>query len=130
MGRLDVNSEGLLLLTNSAELVHKFEDPKSQIERCYKVRVYGKGQKIGRVENRKITFDAITYEPKLIEPIAKPGDKHNAWYRVVLHEGKNREVRNIFEYYGYKVNRLIRTSFGPYELGDLKQGQIKEVKIL
>lgn len=126
VGRLDLNSEGLLLLTNSGELSRYFESPANKIERVYKVRVFGKRSDIS-LENEKITIDGITYRPKSIK-LTKKGAS-NSWYDVVLTEGKNREVRRIFEYFGLEVSRLIRTKFGRYSLGDMKPGEYKEVKI-
>ena len=127
VGRLDLNSEGLLLLTNSGELSRYFESPANKIERVYKVRVFGKRPPDVSLENEKITIDGMTYRPKSIK-LTKKGAS-NSWYDVVLTEGKNREIRRIFEYFGLEVSRLIRTKFGGYSLGDMKPGEYKEVKI-
>lgn len=130
VGRLDINSEGLLLLTNSGELARKLENPRSKIERCYKVRVRGNGTPI-HITDKKLFIEGVHYRPKLIAKTSAKSlnNAHNSWYEVVLTEGKNREIRKIFEHYGYQVNRLIRTSFGLYSLERLKPGEIKEVKI-
>ena len=126
VGRLDLNSEGLLLLTNSGDLSRYFESPTNKFERVYKVRSFGKGKDIS-LNNKKITIDGITYHPKFIK-LTKKGTS-NSWYEVVLTEGKNREIRRIFEYFGHEVSRLIRTKFGQYSLGDMKPSEYKEVKI-
>ncbi|GAB4165399.1 MAG: pseudouridine synthase [Rickettsiaceae bacterium] len=126
VGRLDINSEGLLLLTNSGEVSRYFESPQNRIERIYKVRVFGKGRALD-FDNQKIEIDGVKYHPKSIKQLQKTGA--NSWYEVVLTEGKNREIRRIFEYFGFEVSRLIRTNFGSYSLGNLKPGEFKEVKL-
>lgn len=126
VGRLDLNSEGLLLLTNNGDLSRYFESPVNKFERVYKVRVHGNGKAIN-IKNKKITIDGVIYNPKSINLIRS--GKTNSWYEVILTEGKNREIRKIFQHFGFQVNRLIRTEFGKYDLGDLKIGEYKEVKI-
>ena len=126
VGRLDINSEGLLLLTNNGELSRYFESPANKIERVYKVRVFGKARPID-LQGKNITIDGINYAPKSIKLTQK--DEANSWYEVVLTEGKNREIRKIFEHFGFEVRRLIRTSFGKYSLGDMKEGECREVTI-
>ena len=126
VGRLDLNSEGLLLLTTSGDLSRYFESPANKFERVYKVRSFGRGKEIS-LNNKKITIDGMTYKPKLIRLTKK--NISNSWYEVILTEGKNREIRRIFEYFDLEVSRLIRTSFGQYSLGDMKPGEYKEVKI-
>ncbi|MEM6338358.1 MAG: pseudouridine synthase [Pseudomonadota bacterium] len=126
VGRLDINSEGILLLTNNGELSRYFEKPENNIERKYKVRVYGRGRALD-IENKKIIIDEVVYRPKSIKLTKKTGA--NSWYEVVLTEGKNREIRRIFEHFGFEVSRLIRTSYGVYNLGNMKPGEFKEVKI-
>lgn len=126
VGRLDINSEGLLLLTNNGELSRYFESPVNKIERTYKVRVFGRGRELD-IENKKITIDGINYRPKSIKLTQKSGA--NSWYEVVLTEGKNREIRKIFEHFGFEVSRLIRTKFGKYSLGKMNPGEFTEVKI-
>ena len=130
VGRLDINSEGLLLLTNSGELARKLENPRNQIERRYKVRVRGNKNPI-HITDQKLLIEGVHYKPKLITrtPVKSLKNSYNSWYEVVLTEGKNREIRKIFEHYGYQVNRLIRTSFGLYSVDELQPGEIKEVKI-
>ena len=129
VGRLDINSEGLLLLTNNGELSRYLEKPQNKIERRYKVRVYGIKKPIN-ITNKKIVINGISYHPKSIKLIKKSlNNTCNSWYEVILTEGKNREIRKIFEYFGFKVNRLIRTRFGSYDLDNMKQGEYKEVTI-
>lgn len=126
VGRLDLNSEGLLLLTNNGDLSRYFESPKNQFDRIYKVRSFGSGREIN-IQNQKVIVDGITYHPKSIK-LTRKGTS-NSWYEVVLTEGKNREIRRIFEHFNHEVSRLIRTKFGQYSLGDMKPGEFKEVKI-
>ena len=131
VGRLDLNSEGLLLLTNSGTFASKLESPKSNIDRVYKVRTYGDISRLttqlnkGRIYSIKI--DGIIYKPKLIKLVSE--SRTNSWFEVILTEGKNREIRKIFEYFNLEVNRLIRTKYGKYELGNLKPGEFKEVEV-
>ncbi len=124
IGRLDLNSEGLLLLTNNGELSRKFELPGNKIERTYKVRAYGNANLIRNYKN--ITIDQVHYNPKSIKLIKSGG--LNSWFEVVLTEGKNREIRKIFEYFGLIVNRLIRVKYGNFVLGDLQPNCYKEVE--
>ncbi|MDR1008745.1 MAG: rRNA pseudouridine synthase [Rickettsiales bacterium] len=124
VGRLDLNSEGLLLLTNSGELQRALE--KGDFERVYKVRVRGLArQSVFDKLARGITVDGIKYRPITVE-VEKAGAT-NSWFKVVLREGKNREIRKVFSALGYDVNRLIRTSYAGMELGDLKAGEVKEI---
>lgn len=139
VGRLDLNSEGILLLTNNGEVARFFERPENNIERIYKVRAFSrsKQQKPLNFSNKQIVIDGINYKPKSIKLIktnvensndtAKKGA--NNWYEVILTEGKNREIRKIFEHFGFEVNRLIRTSYGQYKLGKMQPGEVKEVKL-
>lgn len=130
VGRLDFNSEGLLLLTNSGDLARAFENPANKITRCYKVKIFGHGPAIN-LRDKKLIIDGIRYHPKLIQKMDNtPQDKLTHWYWVELEEGKNREIRKIFDYYGYRVLKLIRMSFGQYSLDNLKPGEIKEVQII
>ena len=126
VGRLDINSEGILLLTNNGKLSRYFEKPENDIERKYKVRVYGRGRALD-IENKKIIINEVVYRPKSIKLTKKIGA--NSWYEVVLTEGKNREIRRIFEHFVFEVSRLIRTGYGVYNLGNMKPGEFKEVKI-
>ncbi|MGI4775326.1 MAG: pseudouridine synthase [Janthinobacterium lividum] len=123
VGRLDLNSEGLLLLTNDGNLSRYLELPTNKLIRIYKVRAYGNSNIIEKAQF-PIEIDGIVYNPKSVKLIGERGK--NSWFEVVLWEGKNREVRKIFEHFSLSVNRLIRTKYGPYELGDLKPGQYCE----
>ena len=128
VGRLDVNTAGLLLFTTDGELAHRLMHPSSQIEREYLVRVRGQPgadaiRKLLRgvsLEDGPAAFDRIVDEP------ASAGDAaaRNASYRLVLHEGRNREVRRMWEAVGYEVSRLLRIRYGPIELPrDLRPGK-------
>ncbi len=130
VGRLDFNSEGLLLLTNSGDLARSFENPANKITRIYKVKIFGHGPTIN-IQSKQLVIEGVRYHPKLIKRMDSTSqEKLTHWYLVELEEGKNREIRKIFAYYGYKVIKLIRTSFGQYNLGNLTPGEIKEVKII
>jgi 23S rRNA pseudouridine2605 synthase len=171
IGRLDLNSEGLLLLTNNGDLARKFELPSNKFERTYKVRAYGditnimhyqesviatesveyppviasaakqsQASKVmpreiatlytkapsrnDRVTHQPLVINKICYRPKSIKLI-KAG-RTNSWFEVALTEGKNREIRKIFEYFGLQVNKLIRIKYGSFLLGSLKPGEYRE----
>lgn len=126
VGRLDLNSEGLLLLTNSGELSRKLELPENGWSRRYKVRVHGyvDKKKLAEVE-KGVTVDGINYGACKIEFTGQ--NASNAWLLVTLNEGKNREIRKLMKHIGLEVSRLIRLSYGPFQLGNLKRGEVKEV---
>jgi 23S rRNA pseudouridine2605 synthase len=130
VGRLDLNSEGLLLLTNDGELARGLELPAAGVMRRYRARAYGRitQERLDRLRDG-ITVDGVRYGP--IEARldkAKEGPQgSNLWITVTLAEGKNREVRRVLESLGLKVNRLIRLSYGPFALGTLEVGEIEEV---
>lgn len=126
IGRLDINSEGLLLLTNSGEFKQYAE--RSKWKRVYKVRVFGNltsemiamfwnGLKIGQYQ----------YAPMKVQIISCTG--MNSWCLCTLTEGRNREIRKLFDYFNLQVNRLIRIKYGPFDLSSLKLGEIKEVQL-
>ena len=127
VGRLDYDSEGLLLLTNDGELARQLELPSTAWIRRYRVRVYGRPQpnQLDRL-SRGVTIDGIKYGTIDIK-LDKQGPS-NAWLTIGLREGKNREVRKLMESIELKVMRLIRISFGPFQLGNLEAGKIEEVK--
>jgi 23S rRNA pseudouridine2605 synthase len=127
VGRLDLNTEGLLLLTNDGGLARFMELPTTGWRRKYKVRVLGKVDE-GKLQalEKGITIDGFHY--KSIEAVLENQAGANAWLNVVLTEGKNREVRRVMEALGLKVNRLIRVAYGPFQLGDLPKGAVIEVK--
>ncbi len=128
VGRLDYASEGLLLMTNDGALVRHLELPKYQIPRTYKVRVYGvvPEEMIQRLA-LGLNFEGVQYQSTHAEIGKKEG--RNVWIKMILKEGKNREIRNMMTFFDLKVNRLIRDSFGPVTLGDLKPGEVKSVDI-
>ena len=128
IGRLDYNSEGLLLLTNSGSFKRKMELPKNNFERVYKVRVQGFIDKnfIDRL-SKGLRIKHIKYKPIKVSLISKT--KTYSWIKMSLLEGKNREIRNIFESLNITVTRLIRISYGAYKLGSLERSKLKKVKI-
>ncbi|AAU04001.1 pseudouridine synthase [Rickettsia typhi] len=125
IGRLDLNSEGLLLLTNSGDLAHQFEMPSSKLKRVYNVRAYGNANFLLKNNYNNLKIDGIFYNPYSIKLLRQ--NKNNSWFEVVLFEGKNREIRRIFEYFGLKVNKLIRVQYGALKIGNLKPGDYKEI---
>ena len=126
VGRLDLNSEGLMLLTNDGALARKLELPETGWLRRYRVRVHGRVDvKSLRGLSTGITVDGIKYGP--IEAALERTQGSNAWINLALREGKNREVRRVMEHLGYQVTRLIRTAYGPFHLGGLKKGATAEV---
>lgn len=126
IGRLDLNTEGLLLLTNDGELSRYLELPATGWSRKYRVRVHGK-LNYAALEKLKdgITIEGIHYK-SIDVTIDKEGA--NSWLTITLREGKNREIRKVMDHLGLKVNRLIRVSYGPFNLGKLEIGAIEEVK--
>lgn len=126
VGRLDLNSEGLLLLTNNGELSRLLELPQNGWSRRYKVKVHGQvtQQKLDSVSNG-VTIDGVDYGPVKITIDNTQGT--NTWLTITLSEGKNREIRRLMQYIGLEVARLIRLSYGPFQLGSLKKGEVKEV---
>lgn len=126
IGRLDFNSEGLLLLTNDGELARHLELPSTGWTRRYRVRVFGTPEAAALAKLAKgMTVDGVHYGP--IEAKVEQGEKSNAWLAVSLQEGKNRELRKVFEAIGHKVSRLIRIAYGPFQLGKLPDGEVKEI---
>lgn len=126
VGRLDLNSEGLLLLTNDGGLARELEHPSRGWTRRYRVRVYGKiNERMFKPLARGVTIDGLRYGP--IQVKLDHEARSNAWVTVTLKEGKNREIRKVMEHVGLKVSRLIRTAFGPFQIGSLKAGDLKEM---
>lgn len=122
VGRLDYNTEGLLLLCNNGEVKRKLELPKYKIIRIYKCKVYGKvPNDIKQKSQKGLTINGITYAPVACEITHSDTNQH--WLKFILTEGKNREIRNICEYFGLKVSRLIRIQYGAIKLAKLKPGQ-------
>ncbi len=126
VGRLDYNSEGLLLLTNDGALKRFLELPKTQIQRRYRARAFGNITQ----ERLDILAEGVVVEGIHYAPVYAELDKiqgKNAWVTFTLTEGKNREIRKIMTYLGYEVNRLIRTDYGAFALGKMTDGDIKEI---
>jgi 23S rRNA pseudouridine2605 synthase len=127
IGRLDLNSEGLLLLTNDGDLARELELPNNKWQRRYRVRVYGRpNEKSFSALLSGITVDGVRYKSIDVKIDRQQGA--NAWLTVSLIEGKNREIRRIMEHLGFSVSRLIRISFGPFQLGNLEKGDVEEVR--
>ncbi|TVR97814.1 MAG: rRNA pseudouridine synthase [Rhodospirillales bacterium] len=126
VGRLDLTSEGLLLLTNAGALARHLELPSTGWTRRYRARVYGIVDEAGLAAlAHGIAVDGIRYGAVQARIDSQRGD--NAWLTVSLGEGKNREVRRVLEHLGLRVNRLIRVGYGPFQLGGLARGEVKEV---
>jgi 23S rRNA pseudouridine2605 synthase len=127
IGRLDYNTEGLLLLTNDGGLARHMELPATGWVRRYRVRAMGR-LSTADLENLKngLEVDGVQYGP--IEAVIDSVQTANMWLTIAIREGKNREVRKILEHLGLTVNRLIRVSFGPFQLLDLAPGSVEQVK--
>ena len=127
VGRLDINTEGLLLLTNDGGLARIIELPETGWLRRYRVRCYGEiNQATLDTLKEGVTIDGMHYGPIEATLDREKGD--NVWLTLGLREGKNREVKRVLEYFGLAVNRLIRVSFGPFQLGELAEGAVEEVR--
>jgi 23S rRNA pseudouridine2605 synthase len=126
VGRLDYNSEGLLLLTNDGALARRLELPATGWTRRYRVRVHGApdADALKKLE-KGVTVEGIAYGP--IRARIDSAQRSNAWITLSLQEGRNREVRRVMEHLGLEVNRLIRTAYGPFQLGALERGAVREV---
>ena len=127
VGRLDLSSEGLLLLTNDGELKRRLELPSTGWLRRYRVRVHGHPED-SRLKALAggITVDGVTYGSIDAKLDRAQGD--NAWLTMALREGRNREVRRVLEHLGFQVSRLIRVAYGPFQLGSLPERGIEEVR--
>ena len=125
VGRLDMNTEGLLLLTTDGELKRALELPSSGVERVYRARVFGEVSQAQLEELiHGIEIEGIRYGS--IDANMERRTGRNAWVEMKLTEGKNREVRRVLEFMGLEVSRLIRVAYGPFELADLPKGKIWE----
>lgn len=126
VGRLDLNSEGLLLLTNDGAFARRLELPSNGWQRRYRARAFGR---VSQAELDHLAdgveVDGVRYGP--IEAKLERGQGANAWIAVAISEGKNREVRRVLEALGLKVNRLIRIAYGPFQLGTLPVGAVEEI---
>ncbi|MGY6552094.1 MAG: pseudouridine synthase [Erythrobacter sp.] len=122
IGRLDLNTEGLLLLTNDGELKRRMELPASQVPRTYRARAFGEVTQSALEDLMDgIEIEGVRYGP--IDANLERSSGRNLWVEMTITEGKNREVRRVLEHLGLKVNRLIRIAYGPFELGNLGRGQ-------
>ncbi len=127
VGRLDLNSEGLLLLTNDGGIKRKLELPSTGWLRKYRVRVNGRPKDEDFAPLRKgLVIDGERFLPMDVSLDRQQGA--NAWLTIGLREGKNREIRRAMEDIGYAVNRLLRVSYGPFQLGSLKPGEVEEIR--
>jgi len=126
IGRLDLNSEGLLLLTNDGALARRLELPATGWIRRYRVRVFGAvDPKMLATLARGVTVDGVRYGPIEAGLDSRKGD--NCWLTLGLREGRNREIRKVMAHLGLPVSRLIRVSYGPFQLGQLTRGAVEEV---
>lgn len=126
IGRLDLTTEGLLLLTNSGALSRRLELPSTGWARRYRVRAYGRvTQKALDSLKDGVEIDGVQYGPVRAQLDQQQGG--NVWVTLSINEGKNREVRNLMRHLDLQVNRLIRTAYGPFQLGKLPKGGIEEV---
>ncbi|AWW75057.1 pseudouridine synthase [Erythrobacter sp. KY5] len=129
IGRLDLNTEGLLLLTNDGGLKRQMELPSSGIPRTYRARAFGdvsQEQLEALIEG--VEIDGVRYGSIDANLERGGASGKNQWIEMTITEGKNREVRRVIEYLGLKVNRLIRTAYGPFGLGDLPRGQAVRIR--
>ncbi len=126
VGRLDIDSEGLLLLTTGGGVKRVLELPRTGLARRYRVRVYGplRAERLAAL-TKGVEIEGVRYGPVSVSVRRSGGS--NAWLDVTVHEGKNREVRRVLQYVGLQVNRLIRTAYGPIGLGSLPRGALEEV---
>jgi 23S rRNA pseudouridine2605 synthase len=129
VGRLDLTSEGLLLLTNDGSLARFLERPEQALERRYRVRIHCGSEGVDETALKKlekgITVDGFRYQG--IGASLDQIKGHNAWLNITLTEGKNREIRKVMEHLGWPVSRLIRLGFGPFQLGQLEEGAVEEI---
>lgn len=127
IGRLDLNTEGLLLMTNDGGLKRQMELPSSGVERIYRARAFGKISQ----EQLERLIDGITIEDVRYGSINANLERRtgrNQWIEMKLAEGKNREVRRVLEHFGLRISRLIRTAYGPFDLGDIPKGGVEQVR--
>jgi 23S rRNA pseudouridine2605 synthase len=127
VGRLDLNTEGLLLMTNDGGLKRAMELPTSEVPRTYRARTFGS---VSQAQLESL-MDGVTIEGMRYGPIDANLERRtgrNQWIELTLSEGKNREVRRVLEHLGLQVSRLLRTAYGPFKLGDLPRGAADEVK--
>jgi 23S rRNA pseudouridine2605 synthase len=128
VGRLDINTEGLLLLTNDGGLARYLEHPVQGISRTYRIRAHGEPDEatIAKLAGG-VTIEGIRYRPVQATVDRRQGS--NCWLTMTLREGKNREIKKLLEHVGLRVTRLIRTAYGPFQLGRLAPGAVEEVPL-
>ena len=128
IGRLDYNSEGLMILTNNGDLKRHLELPKNKFERVYRVKIKGHLTSLNLANiKRGVSLDGLNYKP--IDVRVLEGNKSYSWIEMVLTEGKNREIRKILASFNLTVVRLIRNRFGPFSLDNLQIGKSKKLKL-
>jgi 23S rRNA pseudouridine2605 synthase len=128
IGRLDLNTEGLLLLTNDGALARHLELPATGWKRRYRARVYGSLAPESLAKLKKgVEVEGVRYGPVEVTPEGGQGQGRNIWAMISLAEGKNREIRKVLEHIDCKVSRLIRVAYGPFQIGSLKPGELREV---
>jgi 23S rRNA pseudouridine2605 synthase len=128
VGRLEINTEGLLLLTNDGELARYLEHPTQGFSRTYRIRAHGNVDQTAIARLAKgVTIDGVHYRPAETTLDSRQGS--NCWMTMQLREGKNREIKKLLERLGLQVTRLIRTGYGPFQLGRLAQGAVEEVPL-
>lgn len=127
VGRLDYNTEGLLLLTNNGAFARFLELPSSGFKRAYKARVYGDlSERVIKLLDQGATVGGVKYG-KIIVSLDGQKTTKNFWVDITLHEGKNREIRKVLKHFKIEVSKLIRVAFGPFSIGDLKPGEVREI---
>jgi 23S rRNA pseudouridine2605 synthase len=127
IGRLDLNTEGLLLMTNDGEFKRQMELPSTGVERTYRARCFGEVSQAQLEELiHGIEIDGVVYGK--IDANLERRTGRNGWVEMTLTEGKNREVRRVLEHLGLEVSRLIRTRYGPFMLGNMPVGTVNEIR--
>lgn len=128
VGRLDYNSEGLLLLTNDGQLARHLELPQTGLQRHYLIKIHGKVTQSMLDSLRKGSSIEGVHYAGMEATLHREGEK-SSWLKVVLHEGKNREIRKIFQHLHFPVSRIIRIQYGPYKLENIQKGQLKALDL-
>ena len=129
VGRLDKYTEGLIILTNDGEFARSMELPENGFKRKYRVKVFGNiDRRYFKELADGITIDDIHYKSIKVKILSQSAN--NSWLEIELIEGKNREIRNICKFFSWSVVKLIRISYGPYKLGNLKVGELQKIKVI
>lgn len=127
IGRLDFNSEGLLLFTNDGELAENMSHPRFQVPRTYRVKVHGNpDEKVLNRLKKGLRVPNLGFFPAS-QPVIERSTGKNTWIRITLKQGRNREIRKLFSYLGFQVSRLIRVAYGPLSISGLGSGQYREL---